>query len=709
MPNGVWVGESSSSGQPRDSRVVSIYEKYLYDPKDLESTDPRRRELARKASQLKLQGQPANNMHANGVRPQQPPTQQQRKSIAFRQGTKPLDGRTAAAGLRGPVAQNTTVSSRDSGAFGLGLGMLGGGGDSDDSESDSDSGNRPTRSKVASPGLDRLKKANSPQRPESWSDRAAAVGQRPPDSASQNPPSLKLMALKSAKQGGDIPVPQQQQRHDSARQSLRHGSTIAFAAPPIDKHISARIALTKQLGLAPPSPTRPEDESPRDNHDQRSTPKSGGPTPPRQIAVPPPIDIRRAQQPMLNSNSPSGAAFQSPMGSGRSYGSSPNSATPLRSGPGMPPPNVLQRGPPSPYGQAGQPGPSPPHPAALRAGNGTVAPQRGNMPPPPLASASSAQPMPRGPPPPTGPPPSFSNAPPRQQKRQSVFRRSMAYLGGGGNAAQSAAQYSGGQSSGGPGAGSGPQTRPGQQQRRSLFRRSMALLTANHGGGSGNQQQGRGMPPLPPAPISPLPRVQGLQDDYEKPDHPRKSQYLGAGGSGAEWDLQGEGAKFWRRFSVAQKAAHTSKVEEGSKAWLASTKKGKRKLALLSTLTLLVLVGVIVGAIVWREIVSPSGNASSEPESSYKANLAAKPDLAGTTTTTTTTNGNVVSPLASTSDANSTGSLSRRSPVQEIMHAVHVHSTDTDDTPNHNAKRSHLRLRRRHFGQPATPLSPRNT
>lgn len=296
--------------------------------------------------------------------------------------------------------------------------------------------------------------------------------------------------------------------------------------------------------------------------------------------------------------------------------------------------------------------------------------------------------MTRGPPAQTGQGPSFSDAR-GQQKRQSLFRRSMAYLGGQPGPA--------GQSNGGPGARSGPQTRPGQAgQRRSLFRRSMALLGTN-----GGQQQGRAM--APPPPVSPLPRVQGLQEDYEKPDHPRKSQFLGGGGSGAEWDLQGEGAKFWRRFSVAQKTAHMPKVEDGSKAWLASTKKGKRKLAVLATLTLIILVGVIVGAIVWREIVSPSGKVSSLPESSYHANLGAKENPSGATSISTSRNAASTSSATSSNTRRSVSKRSPASPAQQIMDTVHLHSKMLTDS-NTTGKRTH-RLRKRHFGQPA-PLSP---
>ncbi len=85
-----------------------------------------------------------------------------------------------------------------------------------------------------------------------------------------------------------------------------------------------------------------------------------------------------------------------------------------------------------------------------------------------------------------------------------------------------------------PGSGPGPnnQQRPGPpQKRQSFFRRSMAMLT---GGNSHNNG-----PPPPkaaskcecsssPTPIGAArPRS---ADDYEKPDHPRKSQFLGAGG-----------------------------------------------------------------------------------------------------------------------------------------------------------------------------------
>ena len=275
---------------PRDSRVVSIYDKYLYDPKDLESSDPRRRELARKASQLKLHGRPANNMDANGLRSVGPSKSRpaQRKSIAFSQNVKEADGHTASSHNAAPPKQshqnqqsqrpsyasassdrNDQSHDRDSGAFGLGLGMLGG----SDSESDSDSDNE--RSATRNPALDKLKREKDSDRPDSWTDRAVAVGHRPPDNASQNPPSLKLMALKSAKQGGDISGSSEDERNSRLAvdtnfvdRTSRYGSTIGFGGAPMDnqgpsrsaqadngsKRLSARTALTKQLCLVTPNP-----------------------------------------------------------------------------------------------------------------------------------------------------------------------------------------------------------------------------------------------------------------------------------------------------------------------------------------------------------------------------------------------------------------------------------------------------------------------
>lgn len=740
-----WAGESSSSiafsMNPRDSRVVSIYDKYLYDPKDLESSDPRRRELARKASQLKLHGRPANDMDANGLRSagQQPnprPTQQ-RKSITFSQAAKLSDGRAATsvnAGHSHPRQSNPGALSdhrhhshdshdRDSGAFGLGLGMLG----ASDSESDSDSDDDRTARNPSR--IDNLQHSKDSDRPDSWTDRAVAVGHRPPDNASQNPPSLKLMALKSAKQGGRLSEASQDDRssrlavnnnNNFVDRTSRHGSTIGFAGPPMDsqpatgsadsantsKRLSARTALTKQLGLASPNPELSGAAANRGpSSDQRGGPhdyfdsRAPGVThagPPRGSAGPPPIDIARAQQHGFDNAQHNAQGQSSPMSSQHASGSTPNSATPLRSpgyGPsGMPspnhpnghahvPPNVLQRGPPSSYGQRGPPGPYgapgvPNHPSSLQAGPGARTPpnnlQRG---PGPNQGASGA----RGPQGPGGNfGPSFSDAP-GPPKRQSIFRRSMAMLGAGGPQA------------GPPGHNPGPhnaaRSQPGQK-RQSFFRRSMAMLAGQSGPPDAPSQGGQQMRmPAPAVPRAPsAPRVQGLQNDFEKPDHPRKSQFLGAGGEGAEWDTDGEGAKFWRRFSMAQKNAGSHKLEDGSRAWMATMASGKRKLIVMGVIALVALVGIIVGVIVWREIVSPSGSTSDEPSSIYKANLGVKPSQDASASLASATS---ASKKAQATPTSSTSSWYSRSLNDDSVHVVERRA------------RTHelgaLRLRKRHF------------
>lgn len=718
---------------PRDSRVVSIYDKYLYDPKDLESSDPRRRELARKASQLKLHGRPANDLDANGLRSVGPsdPRPAQRKSIAFSQNAKATDGYTASSGNAAIASSHNpdrrlnraTIAShlddnahdRDSGAFGLGLGMLGG----SDSESDSDTDDERSRA-PRNPGLDRVKHGQDKDRPDSWTDRAVAVGHRPPDNASQNPPSLKLMALKSGKQSSDLSGTSHDERNSRLAvdanfvdRTSRHGSTIGFGGAPADpgantKRLSARTALTKQLGLASPNPEQsaastsrgpsPNQRSgPQDYFNSRSTnaPQQGSSS--SRNAGPPPIDVGRAQQHSFAGSNPASA-------------STPNSATPLRSpgyGPGGMPspnyPNQHQRGPPSPYDQRGpagpggyhnntsptrpgqNPSPNAPHPSSLQAGPGGR--------PPPNGFQRGPAPQGRGPPGPNGNfGPSFSDAP-GPSKRQSLFRRSMAMFGGGPQV-------------GPPGNGHAPnpqQRSQPPQKRQSLFRRSMAMLTGSNAPNNMGPQGGQQMRMPAPAPprASPAPRVQGLQDDFEKPDHPRKSQFLGAGGEGAEWDTHGEGAKFWRRFSMAQKTAGSHKLEDGSKAWMASMASGRRKLIVMGIIALVTLVGIIVGVIVWREIVSPSGSTSDEPTSIYKANLGAKGSASASSSSATSTSRKAKA--TATSTASSSGYYSRSLPAEAIADDFVKRHVRRAVTHNLGAQK----MRKRHFGRAVAATAPR--
>lgn len=736
------------SVNPRDSRVVSIYDKYLYDPKDLESSDPRRRELARKASQLKLHGRPANDLDANGLRATMPSNQAQHKD--------PVG--TGSSKTQRPSHANTHSQSqdRDSGAFGLGLGMLGG----SDSESDSDSDD--DRALPKKSALDRLERSQDSHRPESWTDRAVAVGHRPPDNASQNPPSLKLMALKSSRQ----PSVLSSTSHDDGNSRLavdssfvdrtsRHGSTIGFGGLPTDderpsksvdsndgaKRLSARTALTKQLGLITPNPV-PLDRAPSPNQqaapldyfDSRAPNATQARSPPRN-AGPPPIDVTRAQQ-----HGPSGSqniarGMPSPMGSQHGSVTTPNSATPLRSpayGPGgMPsphhplargpmPPNVLQRGPPSPYDQRGpmtpsgpggpgapyqqpynngpnRPAPNPAHTSSLQAGPGTrPPPPPNNMQRGPGLQGQMNAPG-RGPPGPNGQfGPSFSDAP-GPSKRQSIFRRSMAMLGGGGPQA--------GPPGHGPGSNGAPRSQPGQK-RQSFFRRSMAMLTGGgahpHGANGPPQQPGQQMRmPAPAVPRAPsAPRVQGLQADFEKPDHPRKSQYLGAGGAGAEWDTNGEGAKFWRRFSMAQKTAGTDKLEAGSRTWMASMASGRRKLIVMSVIALVSLVGIIVGVIVWREIVAPSGSNSDEPTAVNKANLGPKNGDSSASSS-------IRSAASTTRRANSAATSTASSSYSS--RSLHADAIIEDVVKRHQRAISDHgapKMRRRHFGRAVAATPP---
>ncbi|EST04725.2 hypothetical protein PSEUBRA_006008 [Kalmanozyma brasiliensis GHG001] len=780
MPYPPRTGESASSIafslNPRDSRVVSIYDKYLYDPKDLESSDPRRRELARKASQLKLHGRPANDLDANGLRAAKPSNLAQRRD--------PVGAGSSKDQRPSRVSTHSQSHDRDSGAFGLGLGMLGG----SDSESDSDSDDDRARSNRS--GLDRLERSQDSQRPESWTDRAVAVGHRPPDSASQNPPSLKLLALKSSRQTSVLSSTSRDESHSRLAvdsnfvdRTSRHGSTIGFGAPTTDdehlsksvdsnngaQRLSARTALTKQLGLITPNPV-PSNRAPSPNQQAapldyfdsrapnatqaRSPPRNAGP-PPIDVAraqqhgpsgpsgsqnsargIPSPIDIARAQQHGTFGSQNSARGMPSPMGSQHGSVTTPNSATPFRSpayGPGgLPsphhhplnqgpmPPNVLQRGPPSPYGQRGpmtptgpggpgapnqqpynngpnRPAPNAAHPSSLQAGPGARPPQHPNnvQRGPGLQGQMNA--AGRGPPGPNGQfGPSFSDAP-GPSKRQSIFRRSMAMLGGGGPQA--------GPPGHGPGSHGAPRPQPGQK-RQSLFRRSMAMLTGGGGPPHGTNGPPPQLPgqqmrmPVPAVPrASPAPRVQGLQDDFEKPDHPRKSQYLGAGGEGAEWDTNGEGAKFWRRFSIAQKTAGTDKVEAGSRTWMASMASGRRKLIVMSVIALVTLVGIIVGVIVWRETVAPSGSNSDEPTAINKANLT--PDNGNSSGSSSINTGSTTRRANSAATSTASSNYSSRS-----LHADAI--IDDVVKRHHRAIHDHgaPKMRRRHFGRAVAATPP---
>lgn len=559
---------------------------------------------------------------------------------------------------------------------------------------------------------------------DSWSTRAAAVGSRPPDTASQNPPSLKLLGLKSVKEGGtslgsngDSKPPlspaltmrqqverrqqeeQRRQQHlgvENDRQTARnrtpspafdmvdegqqrrqqdahgpshssnlrvtraiddedhagrHGSMIAFGGtdgfggadhnnaapngpsshryelrdepmpaaaprqprqqpaglePPRNPYgnqpTSPRTALTQQLGLGSDRNPSPNVSSPRHGptRDQDGFPSSGrAPSP---MALP-----RSAERPTeRNLVSPGGSNGPSPpqgpmrMGAPQSpYGPPSGTGSGMQDANGVP----LHRGPMpqqrnGPTTGRGHNGPPPAQPIALPSPVHMPANmQRGPSPIPPASGPNQSRGMPPMQNPEPGryapsPGPGFSDSPgPRSApaRRPSLFRRSKAFIMGGANVDAD---------QGGQRQGPGPMRAQGQQQRRSLFRRSMALLT-----GRGPPQGG--IMPNPDADDdsdAPAPRVQGFID--EKPKD-RKSHYLGGGGMGDEWDFNGSGSRFWKRFSVAQ---HKLQDGEFKDSELVRKKVARRqKVTLWSSLIGgLIIIAAVAAVIIWRENVKSS-------------------------------------------------------------------------------------------------------
>lgn len=535
---------------------------------------------------------------------------------------------------------------------------------SDDSDDDSDAETRPQRTNhtQAPPSTQAARPvAGDGERPhtrESWSARAQAVGERPPDSASQNPPTLKLLGLKSQKEGG-APMGGSQapggpkygtqgnalrsnppQRHDVQEHSMseygdnssRIGSTIDFAgqhghaghgsdgfgghggdagpgvadaptslpphlrAPPQAAMRSAphdsRSALTAQLGLDTPQPDRQPSPTgygqPQSDYFARSGPPQGhaqevplerntsnessnygGPrTPDHAMTRPYPPQGQPSTYPGGPGGSPPGNPFSDRAAPGRSLVSPPHGrpvggpSAPMNRGP---PPGF--RAPPGPHvGQAPQNG----APYGGRPGQG----------------------------------PGFSDAqrrPQQDQRRQSIFRRSMAFVtGNGGN---------------GPQESGAPQSRPsregGNGNRQSIFRRSMAFLSGS-----------KPAPAPAAAPENddancPAPRVRGFD---EKEAVNRKSQYWGGGGEGREWDTDGGGAKFWRRFSAAQKHAETpgDKMEMASRSMREKVMAQRKAATWLAGLGGILIIAAVVGVVIWRE--SKSSSTDDHPGSINKGN-----------------------------------------------------------------------------------------
>ncbi|PWN29667.1 hypothetical protein BDZ90DRAFT_273571 [Jaminaea rosea] len=619
-----------SNDQPqRESRIHSIYEKYLYDPKDLQSTDPVIRQLARKHSQR----QQHNRMPSAAKKRQ--------SAVGFAQGTKG-DGPSSNANANGKP-RNSTGSAYE--GFGA---LMDEYSDSDDSDNEAP---RPDRA-----GASQQRGAVR----ESWSARAQAVGERPPDSASQNPPTLKLLGLKSQREGGqplgrpnngpatlvspsyqrerapspafemlsevNEPRAQPVARHGINEQSVseygdggsRVGSTIDFTgqgsdgfggAPVVQSQVppqsqsrqmqqqqpargpvsppravnnglqpssasNPRKALTAQLGLDTPLPSKPASPSNGPQGDYFSARGNGGNHE---------VELSRDDPFNTTPRSPQAAMVRGPPSSSSSFGaSSPTEKTnPFGSG-DSPPGRMLVAG-PGPQGYGPRSPTSPMRPEAP-----LIAQQQGynrGPPQPILRNGNDVSPM-AMPRPQPAPGPGFSQqAPP--QKRQSVFRRSMAFVTGGGGEPSWQQQQQQQQQQ------QGYQQGPGGNKRQSIFRRSMAFLS------------GKPAPAPAPAP-EPLeenhapPRNRGF--DNEKEMISRRSQYLGGGHKGDEWDVNGAGANFWRRFNEAQRHANPNdKMEMTSRRY---TEKAitRRKLSLwLSGLGGVLIIAAVIGIVIWRE------------------------------------------------------------------------------------------------------------
>lgn len=532
-------------------------------------------------------------------------------SVVFARGTKMADGQAQGA--------------RDSQAW---AGVLMAEASDDDSDSSDDEVPQPRIPPPASSNEATSSRA-------SWTSRAAAVGSRPPDTASQNPPTLKLLGLKSLKEGGAPlanPGPtspalemrqqverRQQQRgntpspafdmvsgsgagmnlrepnRDNRIQSssdygddARHGSYIHFGGTDgfggrHDSHMPAPSSQQAfQLHDPPVQPSADRTlQPPRRDDGQPQSPRTALT---HQLGL---ADTSRAASPHMppsNSNrslestgfytrsiSPAGSASStaqqrnlvSPADMSQNRASSPYAPAPPPNSVGVPlerGPVPLQRQPPQSLRPAQPHSPQPLSlPSPVREPPGERVPPHARLPGP------------------RQPPQGFSDAPGRASQRQSIFRKSMAFITGGSSNTQ-----------GGP-------RQPGPQ-RQSLFRKSVALLTGR-GGGQPSQIPSESDDDDANAP---QPRVQGFVE--EKPKN-RKSHYLGGGGMGDEWDVNGYGARFWKRFSRAQHAFDSKESEE-----IRRKVERRRKLTLyLSLLGGVLIIAAVVGIVIWRESV-PSKN-----------------------------------------------------------------------------------------------------
>lgn len=158
----------------------------------------------------------------------------------------------------------------------------------------------------------------------------------------------------------------------------------------------------------------------------------------------------------------------------------------------------------------------------------------------------------------------------RPARKPSILRRSINALSSRHHAQPSQTSF---QSQGG-----------GLQRKPSALRKSMAWLLG---------------PPPAPAPVRLAPGMGDSPSIAAEKQFRAQGQdaYLGGGGDGSEWDVDGSGAAFWKRFSIAQRHAQdkSDPLTRQSEKYVHSQQRATKTMRVLIALALIVVVGLAVG------------------------------------------------------------------------------------------------------------------
>ncbi|CAO1618757.1 unnamed protein product [Jaminaea pallidilutea] len=661
----------------RESRIGSIYEKYLYDPRDLDHPDPVIRALARQHSLKRQQHDSPNNNNSSNRSMTAQARKNRQSGVMFAAGTK--DG---ASGAESNIPRSASTGSAYDG-FGALMDEYSddeSSGDEDDvapaPRADGSSSNAmmtPVIGAGASaeallPGAEQ----QAPRHGDDWSARAMAVGQRPPDSASQNPPTLKLLALKSQREGGQpvgrsSPSPMTDQMRPSYQRERvaspaldSRASPVPRSFPPVRNPVqeqsvseygdnSSRVGSTIDFGgnssdgfgrvtsvNRPPyphlhvndDPLRTSLQTPQDPRSQGRSDMSSRKALTAELGLATPMeDVSRAngyfEQPSHSTNGTVSLTRGPPSADSIGFFPSPQeqngivrqiSTTSLDSMKQMSPTSTHSSEKKSPFDQTSSPD------RALLVGPNGISGQNGS----PIRSQGGAVPL---------------HLPYSQNSNglPSVFSPDGEHSAGQMPIPQPAMiGFSDAQrrpmqtqrendrksmlrrsiafvTGAGPSAPSNS-TNQIQPKRQSIFRRSMNLLG---GKASGPPVQTERVAPSPspqqpPQELESHPpvRVRGFGEEKQYPYGARKSMYLGGGGQGEEWDVGGAGANFWRRFNEAQKhASPNDKMEMSSRSWREKVTKRKKLATFVAVAGGLCIIGGVIGIVIWREN-KESGNSS---------------------------------------------------------------------------------------------------